>query len=209
MAGRHVVLLISGWVAFFYLALCSSPVSKDVLEPADRVNIGEALAKDGQVFWPEAPMGALSVVDAAGRLVGILVARTHPQRGDSDLYDAVQVYNPEYRLFFGIHMSSGKVLLPAKIMFGQGSCSGKVGVRATCPECLSGYDLGFSWGNTWYRMEGGVERESFTYSAYVPPESDGKCTGHGMSSTYAYPAQAVDPLESPPAFSGPLQFVWQ
>jgi hypothetical protein len=211
MTRRHIALLLSGWTAFFYLAFCSSPVSVsvDISPSPDQSPLQDAFAEDERVYWPEAPKGTLSVLDATGTLVGVLVSRTHPQRDDSDLYDAVQVFSPEHNLFFGIHMKTAKTILPAKVMFKQGNCAGTAGIRATCPDCFSGYDLGFSYGSTWYRVAGGAERESFTYSSYIPPESDGKCTGHGMSNTYVYPAEVISLTESPAPFVPPLHFVWQ
>ncbi len=203
MKRTHLLMAFSGWLAFFFLAFCTSAgVSVDVTVGEGGVATADAAEAD-----PGAD-GTLRVVDADGRLVGALVSRTHLHYDGSELYDAVQVYNPASGLFFSIRMSNSEVLLPAKVLFTKGNCNGEAAIRATCPDCVSGYDLGFARKGTWYRIEGGAERVQVGYSSYLPPEPGSICAGHGMSTSYGYPVTKLDASESPGEFTPPLKFAW-
>lgn len=203
MKRTHLLLAFSGWLAFFFLAFCTSTgVSVDVTLGDRGFAAVDAAEGNGGVT------GTPRVVDAEGRLVGALVSRTHLHYDGSELYDAVQVYNPGTGLFFTIRMSNSEVLLPAKVLFSKGNCNGEAAIRATCPDCVSGYDLAFARKGAWYRIEGGTERVQFGYSSYLPPEPGSACAGHGMSTSYGYPVVKLDASESPGDFSPPLRFAW-
>ena len=202
MNKTHLLLAFSGWLAFFYLAFCSSTgVSVDV-------TLDEGMRTADAAPGNGGAEGALRVVDAEGRLVGALVSRTHAHYDGSELFDAVQVYNPVRGLFFGIRMSNAEVLLPAKVLFTKGNCTGEASIRATCSDCVSGYGLAFAHNGTWYRIEGGAKRVQFGYSSYLPPEPGSPCAGHGMSTSYGYPVEKISPAESLGEFTPPLEFAW-
>jgi len=209
----QILWLFSGWVAFFFLAFCSpiSPPSDDAAPTAeiDAGPIPDALAaSDGRADPEPAGNGTLRVVDDNGTLVGVLVSRTHRLLEGSELYDAVTVFHPPTGLFFSTRMADASVLLPAKVLFAAGNCTGKAAVRAACGDCLSGYDLAFFYNKTWYRVAGGVPRTQFSYSSYVPEEPGAVCAGHGNSNTYAFPVDPLGPGKTPGLFVPPLRFAW-
>ncbi len=213
MTRWQVLWLFSGWVAFFFLAFCSplsSPSQDAPLPQADSAGpIPDALAASDDRPEPEpAGNGTLRVVDAQGTLVGVLVSRTHRLLEGSELYDAVTVFHPPTGLFFSIRMADASVLLPAKVLFSAGNCTGKAAIRASCTDCLSGYDLAFYYNNAWYQIAGGEPRVQFSYSSYVPEEPGATCAGHGNSSTYAFPVDPLGPGQTPGLFVPPLRFAW-
>jgi len=199
---------LAGWMAFLGAVFCSTP-GLDVevrWTGEDRDGARAAAAREG----PAEPLeqGRLAVVDANGTLVGLLLSRTHRLFEHNELFDAVTVYNPKYGLFFSIQMQSALVLRPAKVFFAAGNCTGTAAIRATCPDCVSGYGLAFSYNGQWYRVGGGKGRSQFSYSSYIAEETDAVCTGHGHSSTYVYPLDPLGPTEGLPIFEPPLRFVW-
>ncbi|MBM4353649.1 MAG: hypothetical protein FJ109_07590 [Deltaproteobacteria bacterium] len=211
----QVLCLFSGWFFFFFLAFCNplSVPSGDLDEARGRGDsagpIPDALAADGTPAPPEpAGSGTLRVVDNDGKLVGVLVSRSHRLLEDSELYDAVTVFHPPTGLFFTIRMADASVLLPAKVLFSAGNCTGKAAIRASCADCVSGYDMGFFYNKQWYRVQGGVLRDQFSYSSYVPEEPGAICAGHGNSNTYAFPVDPLGPGETPGLFVPPLRFAW-
>jgi hypothetical protein len=212
MKKKLLVPAAVGWLAFFWLAYCGSPgLRVDVSFEPDNVPGAEAAPDDNAGAEVAEPIGQgkLYVVDDTGRLVGALVHRTHRLLDHSELFDAVMVYNPQYGLFFSVRMSSAEVLLPAKLFFTGGNCTGSAAVRANCPDCVSGYDLAFSYLGSWYRVPGGEERSQFKYTSYVADDDlEYQCTAHGNSSTYVYPLDTLGPGENPGAFVPPLRFVW-
>jgi hypothetical protein len=211
MTRRMTLVAAAGWLAFFVLAYCGgNGLEVDVRWSGDGEGISDAAAgEDGVEGGVEPlPAGRLSVVDADGRLVGLLVSRTHRLLEHNELFDGIQVYHPGHGLFFGIRMTDAQVLLPGKLFFSGGGCSGTAAVRALCPQCPSGFDLAFSYKGTWYRVPGGVERKSFNYSSYVADDLDSQCTGHGASSTHVYPLDTLPPGQHPESFTPPLRFHW-
>jgi hypothetical protein len=204
-----VPLGVIGWLGLFVLAYCGSPgVEVDIRFTDDHLEL--ANADEQEPGNPSEPVGSgqLSVVDAEGRLVGIVVARTHRLLDHNELFDAVQVFHPEFELFFTIRMATAEVLRPGKVFFASGNCSGTAAIRALCPDCRSGYQLAFPYHGIWYEVTGGDERIQFQYSSYVAEEPDSQCTGHGNSSTFVYPLTKMDPMKTPGAFQAPLKFVW-
>jgi hypothetical protein len=213
MTRWQVLALSSGWVAFFFLAFCtpvSTPSGEDALQTGDVAGpIPDARAASDRRPEPEpAGTGTLRVVDDNGTLVGVLVSRTHRLLENSELYDAVTVFHPPTGLFFSIRMSDASVLLPAKVLFASGNCTGKAAIRAACTDCVSGYDLAFYYNNAWYRVAGGASRVQFNYSSYVPEEPGAACAGHGNSNTQAFPVDPLGPGETPGLFVPPLRFAF-
>ncbi len=206
------VLGVCGWLSFFALAFCGSPgIDIDVTVSSDSGL--EAMAADADADGSGGggePVGSghLSVVDHEGRLVGVVVARTHRLLEHNELFDAVQVFHPGTELFFSVRMASGEVLRPGKIFFSGGNCNGAAAVRALCPDCPSGFNLAFSYKGHWYRVPDGQPRESFKYASYVAEEGGAQCTGHGNSSTQVYPLEVLQPPFQLGSFVPPLRFVW-
>jgi len=204
---RKELLLIAaaGWFAAFWLAFCSTQQGDDF---ADSTLLPDANAGD-QSGVPEHPhAGSLWVVDADERPVGLALGRRHPMLDDYEGYDAISVYSPRFNLFFALRMSSGEVLRPAKVFFSGGSCQGIAGLRAARGDAVSGFDLAFKTGGQWFRVDGGVERQSITYSSYLPEALGEPCTAHGSSQTYIFPATALSDLEAPPEWRAPFSFRW-
>ncbi len=201
---------VCGWLSFLALAFCGNPgIDIEVTLLPDAENGAMAAdADEGKRSGEPVGAGQLSVVDSEGRLVGVVVARTHRLLEHNELFDAVQVFHPASELFFSVRMASGEVLRPGKIFFSGGNCSGAVAVRAMCPDCPSGFNLAFSYKGTWYRVPDGLARLSFKYASYVAEEGDAQCTGHGNSSTQVYPVEALEPQFQLGSFVPPLRFVW-
>ena len=205
--------MMVGWISFFYLAFCGAdrePPESDV--PGEMISKADASEPDGpdETDWSPSVSGGAGVyvVDAVGKTAGLLISRTHTQFDGSELYDAVQVYNPEYGLFFSVSMNTAQVIRPAKIVFSKSNCTGSVGIRATCQDCTSGHDLAFEHNGSWYEVEGGVSREQKYYSSYLPEEAAGNCTAHGSSTTYVFPVKPLGPPQSPGSFAAPMEFFY-
>lgn len=205
----HTALMSLAMLAAIYLAFCGEPVVTVEVRFADD-GVAPVDAAEGDAGPDVQPLdgGRLYVVDHEGKLVGTVISRAHRLAEYNELYDAVTVYNPSYGLFFSIKMTNAKVLRPAKALFANANCTGTASVRATCPDCLSGYDLGFEHGGVWYRIPGGQERVQVSYTSYIADEPDAICTAHGNSSTWVYKAVEISPPETPGQFVPPLRFVW-
>ncbi len=202
MKRREIYLALSGWIAVALLAFCTS-IGDNALP--DGATVADAIA-DEDATDPTASLAGLWVVDADGKAVGTVVSRTHPLKENSELLDAVMVYNPTYRIFFTVEMNSGDVILPAKVFYPNGNCSGEPAIKGICPDCLSGSELGVRVLGRWYQVTGGVEREPFHYSSYFTEGSQGNCVGHGGSDTYVYPLTELPEGGAPGEFNPPLRF---
>ncbi|MEY3015061.1 MAG: hypothetical protein RIT45_3796 [Pseudomonadota bacterium] len=155
--------------------------------------------------------GGLRVVDGNGELVGILVSRGHSlqgQQGADPLRDGVLVYHPGARLFFGVAMVSGKVLVP-RLGIADPKCDQPLvaGYYADGPE-VAGFDYGFAWRGTWWRIKGGEPLALVGCSGVVTGGETPKCVPHN-GSCRGFPVESMPATGLPQSFSAPLHFDWQ
>lgn len=154
--------------------------------------------------------GGLRVLDGNGELVGVLVSRGHPaqgQQGADPLRDGVMVYHPKARLFFGVAMASGKVLIP-RLGIADPKCDLPVvaGYYPDGPE-ISGFDYGFPWRGDWWRLIGGKPLELVGCSGVVTGGEAPKCVPHSGTCRGFKVEKVSAPL--PQSFQAPLRFDWQ
>jgi hypothetical protein len=157
-------------------------------------------------------VGGLWVVDGAGAPVGVLVQRGHPNlastgpNGEDLLRDGALVYSPKAGVFFGLQMSTGKVLAP-KLGVTDGSCSEPiVAGYYTADTFVSGQAYAFVFAGKWYRIKDYQPLEQVSCGGTVAAGADGKCDVHS-GSCRGFPVQAFAPA-LPLSFPGPLAFAW-
>ena len=154
--------------------------------------------------------GGLWVVDAAGQPVGVLVGRGHPSlsaAGTLDvLRDGVVVYSPKAGVFFGLQMSSGKVIAP-RIGVSDTTCSG-VAVAGYYGEgdFISGQGYAFVYQATWYRIDAYKPVQLVTCGGTVADGVDAKCAPHA-GTCRGFPVTSFSP-PLPTLFPAPLAFSW-
>ncbi len=203
---------------------CSRPAPAPSLEPVsvDDAQTHEADAGvtpgtslDASADVPPtavAAIGGLWVVDAAGQPIGILVQRGHPNLSGSSasssdlLRDGVLVYSPQAGVFFGVQMSTGKVISP-RLGVTDGSCS--VPVTAgyyTEGSFTSGQGYAFVFAGKWWRVKDYAESTFVTCGGTVQDGVDGVCAVHS-GSCRGFPVQAFAP-SLPVKFPSPMAFSW-
>lgn len=215
------------WMVLAALVLgCSRPVATDAVEPvtvgADDAAVGVSdpdaaatpdttPAADTQSGQPTANVGGgLWVVDATGQPVGVLVGRGHPSlsaAGTLDvLRDGVLVYSPKAGIFFGLQMSSGKVVAP-RLGVTDTTCS-EVAVAGYYldGDNISGQGYAFVYKGSWYRIEPYKPTQLVTCGGTVPDGVEGKCAPHA-GTCRGFPVQLFAP-PIPTEFPAPLAFSW-
>ena len=154
--------------------------------------------------------GGLWVVDANGVPIGVLVQRGHPgltQGGGIDLLrDGVLVYAPKAAIFFGLQMSSGRVVSP-RLGVADTSCEEPVVAGYyTEGDAISGQGYAFVYANKWYRIKDFKATQLVSCGGTVPDGPAPKCAPH-TGSCRGFPVQAIAP-GLPVEFAAPLAFAW-
>lgn len=154
--------------------------------------------------------GGLRVIDAAGESVGWLVQRGHPfqsQDGQPDvLRDGVLVYGGG--LFFGVEMSSGKVLVP-RLGIADTQCATPIvaGYYAKGDQ-VSGMDYGFVYGGKWWRIDAGQPTKLVQCAGVTKQGAAPTCVLHS-GTCRGFPVSPVPGGGALPAtFKAPLRFAW-
>ncbi len=208
---------------------CSDPKPAQQLTPiavTDDVDAAAATS-DGQVgtsldtFNPDtdaattspgpiAALGGLWVVDAGGKPVGMLVQRGHTAMsvgGAVDvLRDGALVYSPQFGVFFGVQMSTGKVINP-RLGVADTTCGAPVTAGYyTEGDAISGQGFAFVYNGLWYRVEDYKPLQLVACGGTVPEGAPGKCAPHN-GSCRGFPVKQM--ATAPPVqFAAPLQFTW-
>jgi hypothetical protein len=155
--------------------------------------------------------GGLWIVDATGEPVGVLVGRGHPSlsaAGTVDLLrDGVVVYSPKAGIFFGLQMSTGKIVAP-RLGVTDTTCSGVAvaGYYAGSDPIISGQGYAFVYQDTWYRILDYKPAALVTCGGTVADGVDGKCSPHA-GSCVGFPVKTFSP-PLPTLFPAPLAFSW-
>lgn len=154
--------------------------------------------------------GGLWVVDAAGQPIGVLISRGHPAlsaTGVDILRDGVLVYSPQAGLFFGLQMSSGKVIAP-KLGVTDTSCAEPIvaGYYTADSTVISGQGYAFVYDGSWYRIDAFKPVQQVTCGGTVSEGPDPKCSAHA-GSCRGFPVSLVTP-PLPTVFPAPLAFSW-
>ncbi|MBM4342671.1 MAG: hypothetical protein FJ100_04780 [Deltaproteobacteria bacterium] len=226
MIGPRSTLVLTGALALG--AGCGDPkparqltpvavAEADTATPAIDVQTGappDAAAADADAIAPPsslvAALGGLWVVDAGGKPVGALVQRGHSALsvgGAVDLLrDGAVVYSPQFGVFFGVQMSTGKVVHP-RLGVADTTCDAPVTAGYyTEGDAISGQGLAFVYNGTWYRIEDYKPLQLVTCGGTVPEGAPGKCAPHnGSCRGFPVKQMAVAP---PLQFAAPLQFAW-
>ncbi len=157
-----------------------------------------------------AALGGLWVVDANAKPVGVLIQRGHTAfsvGGAVDvLRDGALVYSPQFGIFFGVQMSSGKVVNP-RLGVADTTCDAPVTAGYyTEGDAISGQGLAFVYNGVWYRVEDYKPLQLVACGGTVPEGAPGKCAPHsGSCRGFAVKQMAAAP---PVQFAAPLQFAW-
>ncbi len=167
---------------------------------------GQATIKNGT------GVGGLWVVDAKGQPVGAVVQRGHPNLGSngattSDLLrDGVLVYSPKTALFFGMQMSTGKVLSP-RLGVADATCQTPiVAGYYTDGDFVSGQGYAFVYAGSWYKIKDFATVSFVTCGGTVQDGADGVCSPHA-GSCRGFPVQSISP-QLATSFAAPLAFAW-
>lgn len=177
----------------------TTPATKDATSAADVATV------------PSAPIvGGLWVVDAAGQPIGVLVQRGHAALstgGQPDVMrDGAVVYSPKAGLFFGLQMSTGKVITP-RLGVGDASCATPVVAGYYSDgDFTSGYGYAFVYNGGWYRVQDGQPLQLVACGGTVAEGVDPKCTQHS-GSCRGFPVSSILP-PLPSSFPAPLAFSW-
>lgn len=177
----------------------------DATGAADAADAG----KDTAVATTPA-VGGLWVVDGNGSPVGVLVQRGHPNltsTGSSDiLRDGVLVYSPKAGVFFGLQMSTGKVIAP-RLGVTDGTCSEPiVAGYFTEGNYVSGQGYAFVFAGKWWRIKDFAASTLVTCGGTVQDGVEGVCQVHG-GSCRGFPVQGITP-PLPVQFASPMAFSW-
>lgn len=157
-------------------------------------------------------VGGLWVVDGTGSPVGVLVQRGHPNlastgsNGTDLLRDGALVYSPMAGVFFGLQMSTGKVLAPTLGVSDQSCSALLVAGYYTNEPIVSGQGYAFVYAGKWYRIKDYAEIQQVSCGGTVAAGADGKCAVHS-GSCRGFPVQAFAPA-LPLSFPGPMAFAW-
>lgn len=214
------------WAVMWSVAACSRAPVSDAVEPVTVVaddsaaGVGDPDATSATdsdtVSEPDVTVapgnvgGGLWVVDAAGQPIGVLVGRGHPSlsaAGTLDvLRDGVIVYSPKAGVFFGLQMSSGKVISP-RLGVTDTTCSGvAVAGYYADGDYISGQSYAFVYLDTWYRIQAYKPASLVSCGGTVADGVDGKCAPHA-GTCRGFPVQAFAP-PLPTTFPAPLAFSW-
>lgn len=205
------------------LAACSRSAPSPALEPVSLADAQAAGADAGATGTgadasADAPpaavpaVGGLWVVDADGQPVGVLVQRGHPNlsgasASSSDLLrDGALVYSPKAGVFFGVQMSTGKVISP-RLGVTDGSCAVPV-VAGYYTEgaFTSGQGYAFVFAGKWWRVKDFTASTLVSCGGTVPDGVEGGCAVHS-GSCRGFPVQAFAP-PLPLEFPWPMAFSW-
>ncbi len=215
----------SVWIVLICLAIglgCSrgnsvavEPVTEaDAVASADpdaSVASGDsAVGADTKVTATGVTGGGLWVVDANGQAIGVLVQRGHSSlsaNGTVDiLRDGALVYSPQTGLFFGVQLSSGKVISP-RLGVTDASCAAPVVAGYyTDGDAISGPPYAFVYNGSWYRIEAYQPLQLVTCGGTVADGIDGKCAPHS-GSCRGFPVTSIKPA-LPLQFAAPMQLSW-
>jgi hypothetical protein len=159
---------------------------------------------------PAAAVGGLWIVDGSGQPVGVLVQRGHPNlasTGSSDiLRDGVLVYSPKAGVFFGLQMSTGRVIAP-RLGVTDGSCTEPVVAGYfTEGDYTSGQGYAFVFAGKWWRIKDYAPSTFVTCGGTVQDGVDGACQVHS-GSCRGFPVQGFTP-PLPVKFPAPMAFSW-
>lgn len=217
-------VFIAGLVVVCALGACSrrpaaaavEPIALDAsAEPDATVGAADAgTAQDAKVapdVVVSAPVGGgLWVVDAAGQPVGVLVQRGHAALATGGLPDVLRdgavVYSPKAGVFFGLQMSTGKVITP-RLGVADASCTTPtVAGYYADGNFTSGYGYAFVYNGGWYRVADGQPLQLVACGGTVAEGVDPKCSPHN-GSCRGFAVQSFQP-PLPVAFSAPLAFAW-
>ena len=195
------------------IALDASAAANDASGAAEDATTATKDASSGAdvSVVPAAPVvGGLWVVDAAGQPIGVLVQRGHASLsmgGQPDvLRDGALVYSPKAGVFFGLQMSTGKVITP-RLGVGDPSCTTPVVAGYYSDgDFTSGYGYAFVYNGAWYRVQDGQALQLVACGGTVAEGVDPKCTQHSGSCRGFPVSSFLPPL--PVSFPGPLGFSW-
>jgi hypothetical protein len=202
------------------VAACTRPAPAPLhVEPLTVVDAPDAAAPAGVDAVVDAgpaasgTAGGLWVVDALGAPIGVLVQRGHPAvagTGSSQvdlLRDGVLVYAPKPGVFFGLQMSTGKVLAP-RLGLKDTSCSEPaVAGYYTDDTFVSGKGYAFVFAKKWWKIKDYTQLSLVSCGGTVQDGADGVCQVHS-GSCRGFPVQKLD-TSLPVQFAGPLGFAWQ
>lgn len=216
MTGRLSFLLV--WTV---AAACSRPSTTPLsVEPVTVIDSPDASTTTGGADATTdtgtpggTTTGGLWVVDALGAPVGVLVQRGHPAiagTGSSQvdlLRDGALVYAPKAGVFFGVQMSTGKVLAP-RLGLSDASCSEPVVAGYyTDDTFVSGKGYAFVFAKKWWRIKDYAQLAFVACGGTVQDGADGVCQVHS-GSCRGFPVQKME-ATLPVQFAGPLGFAWQ
>lgn len=168
-------------------------------------------AADTKITLPTAgAYGGLWVVDSAGQPIGVLVQRGHPSlssgSGTDILRDGVLVFSPQTGLFFGVQLSTGKVINPRLGVKDQGCGEPVVAGYYTEGDAVSGPPYAFVYNGFWYRVEQYQPLALVTCGGTVADGIDGKCAPHS-GSCRGFPVKQIS-VGLPLQFPAPMQVAW-
>jgi hypothetical protein len=183
----------------------------DAAPPRDSASSGDGRAADAWRPGAGGLGGALFVVDASGKDVGVLIRRgSDDSTAGHAIYDTVTVFHPGSGLFFDITMTDATPLLPGTTFFSGAGCGTPVGVSAGgCATCRAGHGIGFLHHGVWWRVIAGAARELIPNGATHPPTAAGTCVPHSASGSPAFPVETVPGPTPPTSFTAPLRFQWR
>jgi len=175
---------------------------------ADGLGPTDTAAMD--IVLTAAAVGGLWVVDANGEAVGVLVQRGHADLSTAMttdlLRDGALVYSPKAGVFFGIQMSTGKVIAP-RLGVGDGTCSEVVTAGYyTDDSYVSGQSYAFVYKEQWYKVKDYQPMIFVPCGGTVSNGPDPKCAPHN-GSCRGFAVKQTD-LPMPAIFPGPLSYAW-
>lgn len=153
--------------------------------------------------------GGLWVVDASGLVVGWLVQRGHPfqaQDGKADiLRDGVLVYSASEKVFFGVEMTTGKVLVP-RLGIADPQCSKpSVAGYYAAGDQISGMDYAFAYNASWWRVRSGQKTELVQCAGVTKQGATPTCVLHS-GTCRGFPVEPLPSPKLPTSFKPPLRF---
>ena len=122
------------------------------------------------------------------------------------LRDGAIVYSPKAGVFFGLQMSTGKVITP-RLGVSDASCATPVvaGYYAD-GDSTSGYGYAFVYNGAWYRVADGQPLQLVACGGTVAEGVDPKCSQHSGSCRGFGVQPFLPPL--PVTFPAPMAFAW-
>lgn len=177
----------------------STPEDADKAAPGDT---GAGGASQGGGLW---------VVDAAGAPVGWLVQRGHPfqaQDGQVDiLRDGVLVYAPSEQVFFGIEMTSAKILVPRLGISDPQCTKPSVAGYYAQGDQISGMAYAFTYNGKWWRIQGGQPTALVQCAGVTKQGATPTCVLHS-GTCRGFPVEVLPSPKLPVAFKAPLHFAF-